>query len=263
MTARWLILSVSILVLAQGCSSLLVKSTPAPVYYRLDYAPVTIECTHGFSEGVRLLNLVTSSPYNQTGMVVIENGQKVKYSSDYQWVSSPGALVADTLLRDFSRGTLFPEAVAATNLQRPSLELSGHIFTFAWEKTDEGYRARLSVEISLTETADNRGVILRKSYQLDSRPYRQNTADKFAEAMNAVMAEFSRKLQEDLCEKAKGLGGTGDGSARHSIGPYFGIGAHHFPYLSNTIFPSAEYPATSMYSNRWNQYSGAERRGAG
>lgn len=197
-----LVISLLAIFLLQGCSSILIKSTPAPVRYKLDYTPVVVDCPNRFGKGIKIYEMSASSPYDQPNMVVVEKGLKVKYSSSYQWISLPGTLIADSLLRDLNNGTLFAEAVASNDPHTPPLELTGHIFTFCWEKTGEGYRAHLNIEVSITDTTGNRGVILRKNYQIRSRPYRNDSADNFAQAMSASVREFSEKLQKDLCREA-------------------------------------------------------------
>ncbi len=191
--------------LLPGCSSLLFKSTPAPLYFQLDYPPVTVECPQGFKKGVKILEFSVSSPYDQTNMVVIEKGQRVSYSSSYQWVTSPGRLIADSLLRDLNAGRLFPQAAASNSPVMTPLEMTGHVFNFSWEKMNSEYRARLHIELSLTDTTGTsaeRSVVMRKNYQLTSEPYRENSPDNFAKAMGSAMAQFSKELQGDLCRQA-------------------------------------------------------------
>ncbi len=185
--------------LLQGCSSLLVKSTPAPVYFQLDYQPVTVDCPRSFNQAVRIAQFGVSSPYDRRSMMVIK-GQRASYSSEYEWVASPGKLVADSLLRDMSLGMLFTQAAGPNSPAPTPLELTGHIFTFAWEQGGTGYQARLHAELSLIDTSSERNVILRKNYRLTSGTSGSNTPDNFAKAMASVMAQFSKQLQEDLCE---------------------------------------------------------------
>lgn len=200
MFTRLMVLSVLTVFLFPGCSSLLVKSTPAPVHYQLDYKPVTVDCPKSFKKGVRIWELGASSPYGQPEMVVVRQGQKVSFSSSFQWVSSPGVLVADSLLRDLSAGKLFPEVIGSNSPRTLPLELTGHIFAFSWEETGGGYRARLHLEISLSGTGAAHKVIMRGNYRLLSKPYQDNSSDNFARAMSSTVAEFSKRLQEDLCK---------------------------------------------------------------
>jgi len=202
MPARFTILLALAAVFVQGCSSLLIKSSPAPVLYQLEYEPTAIACNKSFDKGLRVWNFGASSPYDQVNMVVLDKGRKVNFSSAYQWVSLPGTLVANSLLRDFSAGALFTQAVDSNSPLTPPLELAGHVFTFAWENTDSGYRARLHVEISLVDAAGKRSVILRKNYRLTSKPYAEDSSDAFARAMSSLVRDLSERLQEDLCKKA-------------------------------------------------------------
>lgn len=185
-----------------ACSSLLVKSTPAPVYYQLHYEPLAVSCSKHFSKGIRIANFVTSTPYNRTDMVVVEKGQQVNFSDRYQWVAAPGTLLADALVRDLSGSKLFPQVVSSASGIDLPYELTGNIFTFAWEKRDSAYRAVLDIEISVIEASGHRRVILGKKYHFQSVPVAQNSSENFASAMSSVVRDFSQALLEDLCEAA-------------------------------------------------------------
>lgn len=199
MRPRPMLLCLAIYFLCHGCSSLLVKSAPVPRHYQLDYKPVRIDCPNRYDQPVKVYPLESASPYDQTDMVVAEKQHQVKYSATYQWVSPPGSLIADSLLRDLSGATLFPEAVGADSSQFAPLALTGRVFAFLWKNTESGYRASLQAEMSLRATGAKRHLLMHKIYSLTSEPYRQNNADNFARAMSATMAAFSRRLQEDLC----------------------------------------------------------------
>jgi len=138
-------------------------------------------------------------------MVVIEEGQKVNYSSSYQWASLPGSLTANRLQRDLAKGSLFTQVVGSGSPLAPPLELTGHVFAFEWKWSEAGYRAHLDVEINLSDATDTGKAILQKEYPLWSEPYPINKAENFEAAMSSVMEAFSKQFQEDLCNIAKSL----------------------------------------------------------
>jgi ABC-type uncharacterized transport system auxiliary subunit len=182
-----------------GCVSFHLPSAAPPVYYQLDYQPVAVHCSQIFKKGVRVWKFATSSPYGRTEMVVQKPQGKVLFSSAFQWVASPGTLLADSLLRDLSLSRLFPQAVSANDPAHAPLELSGHIFVFAWERYGTSSRAVLQVEVSLVDTESPRRVIFRREYDLRSEPFVEDTSAAFAQAMSSLVAEFSTKFQQDLC----------------------------------------------------------------
>ncbi len=190
---------IAIALFLTGCSSILVSSTPPPVYYQLDYQAVAATCPRHFSNGVRIQPFSASAPFDQPAMVVKQPKNRVSFSNTYQWVANPGILVSQALRRDLGIGNLFPQVVGTDNPSMVPLELTGHIFEFAWVKDGSQARARLDVEVSLVDTGTHQ-VLLRKTYRLEGASYPAQDADTFARAMNTLMERFSKELQEDLCK---------------------------------------------------------------
>jgi ABC-type uncharacterized transport system auxiliary subunit len=181
-----------------GCVSFSLPKAAAPVYYQLDYQHTPVPCSRAFQKGVRVWKFTSSSPYGRTEMAVLNPEGKVQFSHSFQWVASPGTLVSQSLLRDLTLSPLFPQAVSANDPANVPLELSGHVFVFAWERTGSISRAALQVEVSLIDTEPPRRVIFRRSYDLKSGPMVENTSAAFAQAMSGLMQEFSQKFQQDL-----------------------------------------------------------------
>jgi ABC-type uncharacterized transport system auxiliary subunit len=182
-----------------GCISFHLPSAAPPVYYQLDYQPLAVHCSHHFNQGVRVWEFATSSPYGRTQMVVLNPEGQTLFSRAFQWVASPGTLVAESLLRDLSLSRLFPQVVGANDLTNVPLELSGHVFVFAWERRGMTSWAVLRLEVSLIDTEAPRRVIFHREYALRSRPFFSDTSATFAQAMSELMQEFSEKFQRDLC----------------------------------------------------------------
>jgi ABC-type uncharacterized transport system auxiliary subunit len=186
-----------------GCISFHLPSAKAPIYYQLDYQPPAVHCAQSFKQGVRVWRFISSSPYGRTEMAVVKPGGQVSFSSNFQWVASPGTLVADSLVRDLAGSRLFPQAVGANDPANVPLELSGHIFVFAWDRSGGASRAELQVAVSLVNTETSK-VLMRREYAFKSHPMAEDTSAAFARAMSGLMGEFSRKFQADLCASLGG-----------------------------------------------------------
>jgi ABC-type uncharacterized transport system auxiliary subunit len=199
MMNRFRIFFVLTLIPVTGCSSLLLPKSPPPVYYRLEYKSVGVECARSFTEGLRVWDFITSSPFNQSDMVVIDHGQQVSFSGSYQWITSPGTMVAESLLRDLNETSLFSQVVSGDSPIDVPLALSGHVFTFAWMRQGSTARAKLQVEVSLSATGAKNRLIFRRTYELKSVPFTEDTAAAFARAMSGIVSQFSQQLQRDLC----------------------------------------------------------------
>ncbi len=192
-----------LLILTAGCGGSLLPKSPPPVYYQLDYQPTPVPCRDTFKKGLRVMPFGASSPYQRTEMVVLERQGQVAFSSRFQWVATPGNLVSESLLRDLAQSHLFPQVASADEPAAIPLELSGHVFEFAWVRTGGISRAVLKVEVSLVETAKTRRVVLHRQYDLQGEPWAQDTSAAFAGAMGEVMKRLSEKFQQDLCRVLK------------------------------------------------------------
>jgi ABC-type uncharacterized transport system auxiliary subunit len=204
-----LLLSILAAILLPGCSSLIVSSTPPPVYYQLDYAPPEVSCGMSFREGVRVRQFTASSPFDRAAMVVTKPKGEVLYSNAFQWVSPPGTLVAESLLRDLNQGDLFPQAVSGADTTVVPLELTGHVFAFAWQRTGSAAYPVLKAEVSLTGGQPTGRVVFRKNYRLQGKALGSDDAEAFAGGMSALVRDFSERLQQDLCNSLGEIRGDG------------------------------------------------------
>ena len=196
---RFWIFFVLTLIPVTGCSSLLLPKSPPPVYYRLEYKSVGVKCGKSFTGGLRVWDFITSSPFDQSDMVVIDHGQQVSFSGSFQWITPPGTMVAESLLRDLNETSLFPQVVSGDSPIDVPLALTGHVFTFAWMRQGSTARAVLQVEVSLSSTGPTSRLIFRHTYELRSAPFTEDTAAAFARAMSGIVNQFSQQLRRDLC----------------------------------------------------------------
>jgi hypothetical protein len=137
-------------------------------------------------------------------MVVLKPGGEVSFSSAFQWVASPGTLLPESLQRDLTLSSLFPRVVDANDPTGAPLELSGHIFVFACERTGSISRAAIQIEVSLIYTDEApRRVIFRRKCDMKSGPFAEDSSAAFALAMSGLVADFSHKLQQVFCAAQK------------------------------------------------------------
>ncbi len=228
MNSRTCLSIVILALLSGGCSSMLIKNTKAPIRYQLTYKTAPINCSASFDKGLRVWNFTAISPYDQTQMVVEKPEGQTLSSNTYQWVANPGEMVAQSLLRDLSMGTMFTQVVSAEDPTNVKLDMTGRVFEFAWRRTGASSRAVLEVEISVSSTGANPAVVFRKSYNLKSPPFTEDSSETFAGAMSSLMGEFSRQLRQDLCTAA-----SSEASARMSLRVEEG---HSFGSNDETVF---------------------------
>jgi ABC-type uncharacterized transport system auxiliary subunit len=195
---RWWVLGL-VALLAAGCGGKLFPKSNPPVYYQLDYQPAPVHCRQAFQKGLRVWRFTDASTYQRTEMVVIQPQGQVAFSSAFQWVARPGALVADDLQRDLAKSRLFPQVVSGNDPVTVPLELTGRVFVFAWERNGASSRAALQVEVSLIDTDEPRHVVFRRQYDLKSQPLGEDSSAAFARGMSELMGQFSERFRQDLC----------------------------------------------------------------
>jgi ABC-type uncharacterized transport system auxiliary subunit len=198
---RWWVLGL-VALWAVGCGGKLFPKSKPPIYYQLDYQPAPLHCRGAFQKGLRVWRFTDASTYQRTEMVVIQSQGQVAFSSAFQWVARPGALVADNLQRDLSKSRLFPQVVSGNDPVTVPLELTGRVFVFAWERRGAVSRAVLQVAVSLIDTDEPRHVVFQRQYDLTSQPLGDDSSSAFARGMSAVMQQFSERFQQDLCRAA-------------------------------------------------------------
>ena len=195
---RWWFLWLLLPLLA-GCVSFHLPTSAPPVYYQLDYESPLAHCSGTFKEGLRVWKFTSSSPYGRTDMIVVKPDGEIQYSSNFQWITTPGTMVAEKLLQDLTSSRLFPLVVSANDPATVPLELTGHVFRFAVERFGLTSQAALRVEVSLIDNRKPRRVILHREYDFTSPLYNGQSSAAFAQAMSGLMREFSEKFQRDLC----------------------------------------------------------------
>jgi ABC-type uncharacterized transport system auxiliary subunit len=198
------LLLVGVPLLVTGCASFLSSGSP-PVYYEIDYSASPPDCPGVWKEGVRVWPFSASAPYDREEMIILDADRKIRFSSVYRWVAPPGVMVADRLLQDLSRTSLFARTTTPVNRLTSALELSGHIHRFAWEdRGSESKRAVLDVEVNLWQEEPKRDVIFKRHYHLESPPSGSGSPEAMAEALSQLVRELSDSLQRELCAMRQG-----------------------------------------------------------
>ncbi len=193
-----------LLVAITGCLGGLTTGKP-PVYFGLSYESTAPPCTVSRQGSLRIWPFSASAPYDRDEMIILEPSRKVRFSPHFRWITSPGAMIADKLTRDLAGSGPFAQVVAAANASPFGVQMSGHVHEFAWEDLgNENQQARLDLQISIWSEEPERRVLYQNRYRLSSDRFRSGSAEQFAEVMSRLVAELSRRLQDDLCAKQPG-----------------------------------------------------------
>ena len=187
----------SLLCLTSGCIGSFSASNP-PEYYQLDYALEPSECLKPFSGAVRIWPFSASAPFDHERMVIVTPSHAVRFSSTYKWISPPGNMLAEKLMRDLSLSRVFQDAVPVGSPMAAAYEMGGHVYQFALEENGSPPHAVLDLEISLWQEKPARVVLFRKHFHYQSPPLADSGPAEFAGAIAGLVSKLSLDLRKDL-----------------------------------------------------------------
>lgn len=185
-----------------SCAGRLFSSTP-PAYFEVNYPFQAVDCGGSIRARVRVWPFSASPPFDRDQMIVLSPSRQVHFSSRYRWISPPGDMVSDRILRDMAMDNLFTKVFAAVNPSRASAEMSGHIFRFAVEDFGDRARVVLESEVTLYRDKPRAQILFKKHYVMAGTPTASPDPQYFAESASELVAELSARLRGDLCTMLK------------------------------------------------------------
>ncbi len=174
------------------------SSSPPPSYFQLSYALDPIGGGRLFDDTLRVWDLKELSPYDRQEMVVVDTPVKVDFSRRNRWVARPGHMVAQMLIRDLSRSSMFARLVTPLDPNPAPFQLGGHLFEFAREGAGSSCHAVIDAEIVFWRESPKRKVLLHKHYHFESPGESGDNPDLFAAGMSDAMRRFSSRLRDDI-----------------------------------------------------------------
>lgn len=195
--ARAGVRAAALLLLLTGCMGSFSRTTP-PDYFQIEYAFQPSFCAEQYPGAVRVWFLSASAPHDREQMVVVTPSREVRISSNHQWISPAGNMLADKLMRDLSMARLFEDAVPVGSPIFAPFEMSGHVRQFALEDGSASY-AVLDLEITLWQEKPVRAILFKKNFHYRSAPLTRKDPAVFAEEMSRLVSQLSLDLRNELC----------------------------------------------------------------
>ncbi len=192
----------SLIFFVLGCSSMIRPEISQPVFYLLQDQKDKVSCSQSFEGNLRIWDFDTAEPFNRTQMAVVGSNGTVVFSRKNQWAALPGIMVADSLLKDLGRDSLFPLVLTSMAKVDTRYEMTGQVHRFCLRQEKDSGQAEIKAEITL-KTSKEQALLFHKTYHLRSQPIPLKDPLKFVQAMNELVGNLSRQLQGDLCQVAK------------------------------------------------------------
>jgi len=181
---------------------------PAPEtrYYALS-APAAAAGVSG-SPAIAVEELRADAPYDDRRIVYRTGRHRVAYDEDDQWVSAPGALVADSLRRAYQASGRFGMVLAEPGAETAAI-MGGRVLAF--EEVDRGRQpgiAHVVLDLELRDAETGRILWSRRADQRVAvgRP----TRDALAAALSAALARIADSTAAEIAAAAQTAASKGE-----------------------------------------------------
>ncbi|RQW88375.1 MAG: hypothetical protein EHM79_05885 [Geobacter sp.] len=196
-----LIMSVS---LGTGCIK---RNAPSTIVkrYTFEYPSPEFTGVAHSDQTIKIERFSVAKAFNSQSMVFRpEPYQLDTYASD-RWMTNPGDMVSDYLLRDLRNSGLFKAAYSYRDLEDARYVLEGSVDEFL-EVDNEGTRTAI-ITLSLTLLDFSRSgsvdrLLFQKRYQA-SEPFTERTPTGLANAMSTGMGKLSAMIIRDILQSVQ------------------------------------------------------------
>jgi ABC-type uncharacterized transport system auxiliary subunit len=185
-------------------SCLNLKKMPHRIhYYTLDYEPPRMTNFNPLPSTLKILPFATLKPYNTKRIVFRENPLSLDSYVYYRWISLPGDIVTQRLVRDFSSTGLFRAILSDKNTISSSFFMEGTVEDFLYQGTGKLSEVLLTINLVLFKQKDMKTNIIFQRRYTATTPCNDNHPMEIAEAMSKSMASISGKIIKDTYHAIK------------------------------------------------------------
>ncbi|MCP4745096.1 MAG: hypothetical protein GY874_02990 [Desulfobacteraceae bacterium] len=176
------------------------SKAPQPVYYyTLDYTSARLKPDTQLPVVIRVDRFSVSPPYNSKQIIYADKDLHRNTYPNFQWIASPGELLAYLLTRDLRQTKAFKAILTPDAASTATHSLMGWVEEFL-EKDDPAiWKASLVLHITLmdlNQSNPGKSILMQKTYSA-SAPCRQKKPAALALAMSQAMASVSKKIIAD------------------------------------------------------------------
>ncbi len=203
-TGKFLLLLLSLLVIANGCS-FFSPSTQEISFYTLEYEVQKTPPSEPLPVAIRLERFGAAPEYNSSRIVYRDDAYKRSSYVYHKWHAKVGDLVYYFLTRDFERSGFF-KAVFTDEIRFPaSYRIGGFVNEFGEWDLEPAWMAVNVVSITLfaeREPDVSKRILFQKTYRAEV-PLNGKNPPALAEAMSQAMAQLASEIIEDVYNAIK------------------------------------------------------------
>jgi ABC-type uncharacterized transport system auxiliary subunit len=175
-------------------------------HYTLEYAPPKTGDLPPLTAVIKVERFSVASDYATPQMVYRDRSFKRETYFYHQWRANPRDLVTDYLSRDMRQSGLFKAVLPESSTLSPTHILEGSLDEFFEQDTEEGWRAVLTVTITLIKTKEadlTEGILFQETFHA-SQPCKDKSPGGVAEAMSEAMSRVSGEVIHTVYDRLKG-----------------------------------------------------------
>jgi ABC-type uncharacterized transport system auxiliary subunit len=171
-------------------------------YYVLEYDPPLFTDMEQLPYTVSVEYLTVAPVYDTTQIIYRERSFTRDAYAYHRWRVNPGDMITSLLNRDIRYSGLFKTVTSYDSQYGSQFSLSGEVEEFYEWDTEEGWKAVLSLNISLISANErdvNKKVLYQKGYRA-TETCKQKNPRALAEALSLEMSQLSREIIMDVHE---------------------------------------------------------------
>jgi ABC-type uncharacterized transport system auxiliary subunit len=171
-------------------------------YYTLEYDPPLFTDMDQLPYAVSVEHLTVAPMYDTTQIIYKERPFTRDAYAYHRWRVNPGDMIASLLNRDIRHSGLFKTVIPYDSQYGSQFSLGGEVEEFFEWDTEEGWKAVLSLSISLilvSESDVNKKILFQKGYRATGT-CKQRNPRALAEALSLEMSRLSREIIRDVYE---------------------------------------------------------------
>jgi ABC-type uncharacterized transport system auxiliary subunit len=172
-------------------------------YYTLEYDPPLFTDMDQVPYAVSVERLTVAPIYDTTQIIYREQSFTRDAYAYHRWRVNPGDMITSLLNRDIRYSELFKTVTPYDSQYGSQFSLGGEVEEFYEWDTEEGWKAVLSLNISLISVNErdvNKRVLYQKGYRA-TETCKQKNPRALAEAFSLEMSRLSREIIRDVYER--------------------------------------------------------------
>lgn len=181
------------------------KTSPMIENFALEYPSPSFAGLSALDRAVKVERFSSAKAYSTVSMVYRPEPYKLDVYGSNRWMTNPGDMVSDYLLRDLRSSGLFRGVFSYRDFEDARFVLQGGVEEFLESDDGERRSAVLTLTVALSDISQPSfpgRLVFQKRYSF-SEPMTDRTPDGLAAAMSKGMAKASERIIGDVYQALK------------------------------------------------------------